>query len=56
MTTFANVINEPNVYAISLDGEACVTNLGAVGSLKPIEKEESSVVQVSKHIGIKLDP
>lgn len=41
--------------AISLDGEACVTNLGAVGSLKPIEKKESSVVQVSKHIGIKLD-
>ena len=56
MTTFANIINEPNVFAISLDGEACVTNLGAVGSLKPIEKEESSVAQVSKHIGIKLDP
>ena len=56
MTVVVNVINEPNVSAISLDGEVCVTNLDAVGSLGPIETKESCVVQVSKNIGIKFDP
>nr|POF01919.1 hypothetical protein CFP56_59590 [Quercus suber] len=55
MTVVANVISAPNVSAISLHDEVCVTNLEAIGSLGPIEKGQSSDVQASKNSDIKFD-